>query len=156
MAYRYNTNRLDVEFRNRLQGLNEDLTPQLGGSLDLNGHAFVALLIAGEALAADDVCYLNSSGKMVKADASADAQSRGMLSICTETLALDDVGTFVLKGFYTAAGLTAGGLLYLGTTTGTWSAAPPSGSGDILRVLGYAVTTTQMFFDPDKTWIELA
>ena len=144
MAYRYNTARLDYRFRN------------LTGYLDYNNHAFVARLPASGTLAADDLCYIDSNGKMAKVDADAEASASGMLAICTEALSADGEGAFILQGFYTTSGLNAGEKLYMSTDAGTWTSTRPILAGDMVRIIGYAVSSTQLFFNPDPTWIELA
>lgn len=156
MAYRYSTNRLDYEFQQRLTGLVDDTTPELGGSLDLNDNAFVANLTAGESLAINDLCCMNSSGKMVQADASTDAESSRLIGICGEALSLDEVGLFYLRGFVTLFGFAPGDIIYASTTAGSMQNYPPNGSGQIVRVIGYMITHQQIFLDPDRTWIENA
>jgi len=51
-----------------------------------------------------------------------------------------------------------GAILYLSTTTGVATIAAPSSSGDIVRVIGYALDTDndQMYFNPSMDWIEIA
>jgi hypothetical protein len=98
---------------------------------------------------------MNSSGKMDKADASVTATSETMLGIATEPIAADKQGMFALLGMYDTTGLTVG-ILYVSTTAGTWSSSTPTGANEIVRVIGYATSTTEMYFNPDRTWIELA
>ena len=133
----------------------EDTTPQLGGYLDLNSKGITGELTAAVTLAAGDLCYLNSNGKMAKADATTEATSKTLIAICTEALAADAVGTFLLKGYYVTSGLTAGDILYIDTTAGGWTNTAPTSLANVVRILGYALSTTQIFFDPDKTWIEV-
>ena len=157
MAYRWNDYRISIELAKRLEELAADLTPQLGGYLDLNGQGFVVNLVAGVTVAAGELCYLASTGKMVKADASADATCRYMLAMATEAIAADATGVFLLRGYIDIAGLgTIGGVMYASETAGSISSSPAAVSGGIVRVIGYVITSTQLFFDPDRTWIELA
>ena len=104
---------------------------------------------------AGDLCYINSSGKMVQANATVVAAANTLLGIAQQGLVLDQVGGFLLKGFRAAAGLTTGQILYVGTTAGEITGAPPTASGEVVRVVGYATTASELFFDPDKTWLEL-
>ena len=51
-----------------------------------------------------------------------------------------------------------GDVLYLSeTATGAADCVAPAGSGDIVRVIGYCLTTDdQIWFNPDSTYVELA
>jgi hypothetical protein len=50
-----------------------------------------------------------------------------------------------------------GGELYLSSTTaGEMTQTQPSGSGDIVRVVGYAISADLIYFNPSQDWIELA
>ena len=50
--------------------------------------------------------------------------------------------------------------LYISTTAGHFDFTAPSGSGDIVRIVGYAIDEdggdVLVYFDPDKTYIEIA
>lgn len=51
-----------------------------------------------------------------------------------------------------------GAILYLSTTTGVATVDPPTSSGDLVRIIGYALDTDndQMYFNPSMDWIEIA
>ena len=50
-----------------------------------------------------------------------------------------------------------GKALYISATPGTMTQTVVSGSGDIVRVIGYASTfADQIHFKPSKSWIELS
>jgi hypothetical protein len=49
-----------------------------------------------------------------------------------------------------------GGELYLSTTAGAITQIQPTGSGDIVRVVGYAINADLIYFNPSQDWIELA
>ena len=51
---------------------------------------------------------------------------------------------------------TVGGLIYADTTIGGFTQTAPSGSGDQVQVVGYAVHADTMWFDPDLTLVEVA
>lgn len=123
--------------------------------LNLSTNALTATFVAGEALSAGTCCHLSTSGKMVKADASTEATSKSMLALCTSTLLTDESGVFLIKGVYSVPGFSPGDTLFLTTTGGVLSALSPNGTGNINRVVGYATSSTQIFFDPDKTWMEI-
>ena len=49
--------------------------------------------------------------------------------------------------------------VYVSTTAGHFDFTAPSASGDFVRVVGYAIddeaSDVLIYFDPDKTWVEL-
>jgi hypothetical protein len=54
--------------------------------------------------------------------------------------------------------MSTGDIAYLSTTQGTLTSTPPSGAGDVVRIVGYCIsggTSDIIYFDPDKSWIEL-
>lgn len=139
-----------------LSNVVDDTTPQLGGNLDINGKAITAILTAGTSLANGDLCYMQSDGEMYLADADAASSSSGLLAICTESLTDGNSGTFVIGGVYTTSGLTTGSTYFVSTTAGDFTATAPNASGDIVRVVGYALSATQLLFMPSGAWVEIA
>ena len=126
----------------------EDTTPQLGGDLDLNSNG---LMISGQTVGGSngDLVYLSSANTWTQADADAEATCGGMLGIRISST------TVLVKGVYTTTGLTAANKYYASTTAGGITTTAPSGTGDIVRIIGYALSTTEFYFDPDKTYIEV-
>ena len=51
-----------------------------------------------------------------------------------------------------------GDVLFLSTTAGDATATAPSGSGDIVRVIGYCLHASagNIYFNPDGTYVEVA
>lgn len=65
----------------------------------------------------------------------------------------------LLPGSYyknTGFSMTAGALQYASTTTGGITQTPPSGTGDIVQVIGVAVTATCLWFMPSLDFYEVA
>ena len=48
--------------------------------------------------------------------------------------------------------------LYISATAGDITGTAPSGSGDVVRIVGYCLDSTngQIWFNPDNTWVEVA
>ena len=50
--------------------------------------------------------------------------------------------------------------VYVSTTAGHFDFTAPSGSGDIVRIVGYAIDDDSgdvlIYFKPDNTWVEIA
>jgi hypothetical protein len=66
----------------------------------------------------------------------------------------------LLRGFGTVQTnlATVGSVVYLSTNAANVTETAPSGTGDVVRVLGYTVDATNdvMYFNPSPDWIELA
>jgi hypothetical protein len=110
-------------------------------------------------LVAGVLYYLHTDGTWTATDADAAATGADqLLGIALGTTASAGV---LLRGFFDAtAGLTgfsAGKAVYMGTTAGAMDTTAPSGTGDIVRIMGYCTTTANIiYFCPSNNWIELA
>ena len=51
--------------------------------------------------------------------------------------------------------LTIGAPVFMSTTAGDVQVAAPTGTTDIVRVVGYGNTADELYFFPDQTWIKL-
>ena len=133
-----------------------DLNSTISGSVEWDG--FTATFMAGENLSVGDVTYLKSDGKMWLADADAESTIDTLLGIACYNVNADSQIIFLLKGFIrynTWNWSSPGDLLWVHTTGGNPTDSRPTGSGDVCRIVGYAVNADAVFFDPDKTFIEL-
>ncbi len=112
---------------------------------------------AGENLVFGDVVYLKSDGKMWKADADAAATMPGV-AVAVATILADATGKFLLLGYLekTAWTWTIGGMVYVDVTAGALTQTAPSGSGDQVQIVGFAITADIIFFKPDLTLVEVA
>lgn len=158
----------------KMGDLVDDTSPQLGGVLDINEKGIeydfaslasndtysgdVITATAGKTLATANVCYLKSDGKFWEADADAEATAKGMLALNVGTLSTDTSGIFLIQGLYRhdAWSFATGGTLFISTTAGAFSATAATASGDIVRVAGYAKASNYIWFDPGKTYVEVA
>lgn len=128
---------------------------QLTSNIDLGSKGFIKTFTAGESLVAGDLCYYGSGGKMLKVDANSEAATSPLVAICTETLALDAEGSFFVSGFYAASGFTTGNILYVSETAGEITETRPNSLGVFVRIMGYAISSDEIYFNPDVTWIQL-
>ena len=67
----------------------------------------------------------------------------------------------VVRGYVRNTGFTSsdGAILYLSAAvTGDLTSTQPSGTGDIVRVLGYQISAANdiIYFNPSPDWVELA
>lgn len=109
---------------------------------------------AGNSFTAVKVGRLDSDGKASIADASASASASGQLIMATDTIAADAAGEFLEYGTITTSGLTTGSTYYLSEVAGEITLTPPSDPGTVIRVVGYAQSTTRFKFCPDNTILE--
>ncbi len=109
-------------------------------------------------IAAGDIVYYNSSGNWGVTDADAEATADGLLGVALGSDA--SVNGVLLKGVVTLdhdPG-TVGDPLYLSTTPGQASSTAPSGTDDIVRLIGYCLDSTngQIYFNPSNDFIKHA
>jgi len=124
-----------------------DTTPQLGGDLDYNskGIKIVDQTVSGSI---GNIVYLSGSETWDLADASSESTCKSMLGINLNS------NEILTKGIYITSGLNAGSIYYLSETLGEMTTVRPTDTGTIVRILGYAISSTKFMFDPDNTYIE--
>jgi len=80
-----------------------------------------------------------------------------MLGIALGTSASDGI---LVRGVYYFSSLGetnwGGSPLYMSTSAGLITSTAPSNGGDIVRVIGYGISSRKFYFTPDNTWVELA
>lgn len=103
------------------------------------------------------IYYFNSSGGWTLADADAESTAKGMLGVALGTAS--DTNGVLIRGMVTldTDPGTIGDTLFLSTTAGVATSTAPSGNGDIVRVIGYCLDSTngQIYFNPDGTFVEV-
>lgn len=132
----------------------DSMTVDAEPSSDLTASGLKVSMTAGESLAAGDVCYLKSDGKMWKADAD-DTDTYPALALALATISADASGEFLLKGFFRDDSYTntVGGSIYLDTTAGGITQTAPSDTDDVIQVLGVATHADRIYFKPDLTYV---
>ncbi len=129
------------------------LTPAPTNDVTVSGT--IITLTAGEALAFGDFVYVKSDGKMGKADADAIATS-SCIAMAIATISNNAAGKFLMIGIARndAWAWTVGGLVYLSTTAGAATQTAPSGTDDVIQVLGVATHADRLYFNPQLTQVE--
>lgn len=127
---------------------------------DLTATGIKISLIANENQAFGDVCRIDSAGEAAIADADAYATASALF-MCLGTVTTGNTGTYLALGIARNDSWTwtVGGLIYLstaGTTGNTLTQTAPSGSGDIVQILGVATHADRMYFKPELVQIEVA
>jgi hypothetical protein len=162
----------DTLYATAAQGAKADtaLQPQLAenapilfvaaGSADGKYSGLATPGTAGATLAFGDLCYLAvADSRWELADADAEATAGGvLLGICVLAAAADgDPTRMLLVGNVRADAafptLTIGAPAYVGVTAGDIQVAQPSGTDDVIRVVGHAKTADELFFNPSRDWI---
>jgi hypothetical protein len=117
---------------------------------------------AGTALAFGDVAYYAvADSKWEKTDADAEATAGPVkIGIVIEAAAEDATATVMYRGKIREDDwnwATVGAPLYLDTATaGGMTLTAPSGTDDVVRVVGHVIDANQIWFDPDTSYITLA
>ena len=132
-------------------------------ALDPAGSAdgkYTGITIAGTAgatLAFGDLIYLavaDSRWELCDADALATA-GNVMIGMCVLAAAADGSATTVLLMGQIRAdakfpALTVGAAVYAGETAGAVQVAIPTGADNVIRVVGFALTADEMYFNPSQ------
>lgn len=127
----------------------------LTNNIDLGSKGFVNTFMAGETVIPGDLCYYASSGKMLKVDANSEAATSPLVTIATEALSDGETGSFFISGFYEKSGFSTGNILYISESPGEFTESRPVTNGAFIRVMGYAVSASEIYFNPDITWVGL-
>ena len=114
--------------------------------------------VAGEDLTGAHLGYLKSDSKWWETDADAEATTKGLLGLIMQTKSTGQAVRVLVLGRATFAGwgLTVGATQYVSCTKGLITETAPSGSGDQVRKIGHALSSTTIIFNPDATIIEIA
>ena len=126
---------------------------------DHNAAGMIAPMTAGATLAFGDAVYQKSDGEMHLGDADA-ASTSGVIAIAVASGSDGASSNFMFYGFLRddTWNWTVGGLIYLsttGTSGNTLTQTAPSGSGDIVQILGVATHADRIFFNPSLTYAEV-
>jgi len=129
-------------------------------SNDTGGGEVVYFGTSSAPLTAGMLYYLNTDGGW--ASSSAGAQNFGSPAMLGISLGTDPSSNGMLtRGYFNVtSGLDTfqtGSILYMSTTSGSMTTTSPSGSGQVVRLLGHcAGTPNVVYFNPDLGWIEIA
>ena len=116
-------------------------------------------LNAGYGSAIGELVYLHTDGEWYKTDSDAASSSISLLGIALEAKTDGQAMNVALSGSFVrddTYNFNVGVPLYIHTTAGEITHTKPSGSGDIVRTVGYAVTADIIFFQPSSDYVTLA
>ena len=115
-------------------------------------HEGTVLSIGSLGLVVGTVYMWDSSEDWGAANAGAVGTASGLMGIATAT-APDVLVSGIIQ--VAAAPGAAGDVLYLEITNGTLTNAAPTGSGEIVRVMGHNLGGNRIYFNPSPDWIVL-
>ena len=114
----------------------------------------------GSTVAQGEVCFLASDGKWDKNDGILDGTDTGFskqLGICLVAGDDTDASEMLLYGKVRSAGFpptfTVGAPVYLDDTAGNLVVAQPSTTNFAIRIVGYAISATDLMFNPANDWM---
>jgi len=137
-----------------------DLTMTSSPASDHTASGNKCVLNANENQAFGDVCFINADGQAQLGDADAIATSSCVAMCADATISANADGNYLLLGFARddTWAWTVGGLIYLsttGTTGNTLSQTAPTGTDDVVQIMGVATHADRMYFNPQLVQIEL-
>jgi hypothetical protein len=113
---------------------------------------------AGYGNAVMDLVYLDGSSTWLEADSDAAGTSINMLGIALAAVDSGAALNVALPGSFVrddTFNFTPGLPLYISNTLGAITATKPTGSGDIVRTVGYAITADVIYFNPSSDYVIL-
>ena len=116
----------------------------------------------GSEIAIRQVCYISGdqSGvpQIIKAQADTEANAKGMLVMTIAAIADGAAGNCRVLGKVSGfTGLTPGAIQYLSDdTAGSIEETATTTSTEIVRIIGYALSATVIYFHPDISYVEVA
>ncbi len=121
-------------------------------------HEGDIIFLGSTATTAGKLYHYKSDGTWEEADADAASTCDGLLAVALGTNSASS--GMLLRGTVTLSHDPGalGDVLFVSTTAGEITATAPSGSGDIVRVVGYCLHATggQIWFNPDGAFVEVA
>jgi len=140
----------------------------LASAGDKFGNILIAGLSTGASVAAGNLVYLNSS-KQWNRTAAGDGANAGdihFIGIATTTTphthGVMTQGLYSLNTSYVSGSISAGGIFDVGQQvyihphiSGSFTTLIPSGSGEIVRVVGHAIDASIIYFNPSPDYIEI-
>lgn len=123
---------------------------------DDTGSGITISLTAGEALTIGDVVYYKSDGKVWKTDADS-TTTMPAIGIALATVSAEASVSVLLYGIYRDDSRynwgTVGGTLYVDiTTSGGLTQTMPTGTDDVIQIMGIATHADRAFINPQRPW----
>lgn len=127
------------------------------GNIGEGNNATTSLeLEAAVNIPAESIMTLNSSSQWELASATALSTASGLLAFSPDPILQGEEGLGILSGLVTVTSpITPSQEYYISTSLGLFTSTAPADPGEIVRIIGYGVTSGSLLFSPDITFIEL-
>jgi len=126
---------------------------------DTVDDGFTGSFVASGVLARGNLCYVKTTGAAAKANADSAATMSGFLIMAPGSVADGSSFAAIMPGTmvgHSAWNWSCGKPVFGGSSGGSMTQTRPSAASAIVRVVGYGGRNSNvMWFDPDKTWIEV-
>ena len=126
---------------------------------DTVDDGFTRSFVASGVLARGQLGYVKAAGTVAKANAASAATASGLLVLSPASVASTGSFAAIMPGTmvgHSAWNWTPGAPIFMGSSAGSMTQTKPSAASAIVRVVGYGGRNSNvMWFDPDKTWIEV-
>ena len=140
----------NIDLNSNAVQINRDISANTTSGLTLIGGSSTSLTV-------NKIYYLSAATTWTQADntTAASAASKGLLGYAYKAGSMTTNGITVQGVVYDSGhGYTVGAPLYL-SSGGGMTTTPPTTTGHTARIVGYAISSDEIYFDPDKTWILL-
>jgi len=140
-------------------GTNTDITLGSASQIQMSdsatsgsGGSGLSITVASSTVTAGTVYALSSLGSWIGV-ANTSANAIRLLAVATGTSSNSGMLT---HGVFRKAshGYSIGSPLYLSSTSGTFTTTVPTATNSYARVLGYAISSDDIYFCPDNTWVQ--
>lgn len=114
---------------------------------------------AGDTIAFGDLCYLSAvDSRWELADATVDTTSGGVkIGMCVQASTDGNPTTILLMGKIRAdakfPAMTISAPLYVSLNPGEITVTQPSGTDEVIRIIGHANTADELYFNPSNDWM---
>ena len=122
-----------------------------------NGSHEGKVIKFGTATLVNQKLYQYTASGWSPTDADVAGKAEGMIALALGTSESSD--GLLLQGLRSSSsysGFTAGDTLYVSETEGTITNTAPTASGSVVRIVGYALGSNFIYFDPSDNFIEIA
>ena len=108
-------------------------------------------LQASEDISAGAMCNIHNSGGQKIRNANASNTTKPCFAYAPNGILNEKFGeVYVMQGLASGfSGLTIGSIYYLNTVNGDKTLVAPAGSGQIIQPVGFALSTTDLYFNPE-------
>lgn len=112
---------------------------------------------SGESTVLGNTLYYKSDGLLWKTDADSSTTSKGLIMMSIGTTTSSASALYLYSGLVANSSwsFTKGDILYLSVNSGEISNSIVTGTGDIVRIIGYALSSSVISFNPDNNYVEL-